>query len=283
MNIDLRRHRIDERSGPDPAGSRQVIATESDLIRPLRIHSLGRFSVQLDRQELTSNVKTHHRRPLELLQVLIAFGGRGVHADLLSQSLWPDAEGDKAQNSFDVTLHRLRQLLDLKDLFLVHDHHLTLNSELAWVDVWAFERAVNHAERLLHRLHEPAAARELVHSEERLLALYQGTFLEREAARPWSLSLRERLHSKLLRHLIEAGRAWETAGDWERAIRYYRKGLEIDPLIETLYLRLMLCFRDSGCIPEALTTYQRCRRVLAEQLQIEPSRPTRKLYNSLKA
>ncbi len=284
MNTDLPSHRLRERSGPRPASSWQAIANDKDLDRPLRIHTLGRFSVQVDRQALTSSTKGRHQRPLELLQVLIAFGGRGVHAELLSQALWPDTEGDKAQNAFDVTLYRLRQLIDLKDLFLVHDRRLTLNSDLAWVDVWSFERAVNHAERLLmNRLDEPGTAWELAGSEEYLLSLYQGAFLERETTRPWTLSLRERLRSKLLRHVSEAGRAWETIGEWDRAIRYYRKGLEIDPLMETLYQRLMLCFRHTGCISEALATYHRCRAILAEQFRIEPARATREVYNSLRS
>jgi len=165
----------------------------------------------------------------------------------------------------------------------VYDRRLTLNSDLAWVDVWAFERAVNQAERLLSRFDEPQAMEELTRSEDRILSLYQGAFLEREATRTWALSLRERLRSKLLRHISDAGTAWEQAGEWDRAIRYYRKGLEIDPLIETLYQRLMSCYRKTGRITEALTTYQRCRAILAEKFQIEPSRATRELYNSLKS
>jgi DNA-binding SARP family transcriptional activator len=248
---------------------------------PVRIHTLGRFSVQLQGRPLSGTAGPRYQRSLELLQALIALGGRDVHAELLSQALWPDAEGDKALNAFDVTLHRLRQLLDVDHLLLVRERRLTLNSELAWVDVWTFERLVNHAERLLARIGEPPVARQLARCEERMLNLYQGAFLEREAARTWSLSLRERLRSKLLRHMTEAGPAWERAGEWDTAIRYYRKGLEIDPLVETLYQRLMCCFRETGRIAEALATYQRCRAVLAEQFQIEPSRATRQLYNSL--
>jgi two-component SAPR family response regulator len=247
---------------------------------PVCIITFGHFSVYRYQQLLTRVDRARHQRPLELLQALVAFGGRGIHTELLSHALWPDTEGDKAQNAFDVTLHRLRQLLELKELVLINDRRVTLNCELAWVDVWAFERAVNYAERLLHRLDDAEAAAQLVDCEDHLLALYQGAFLEREATRPWALSLRERLRSKLLRHLCDAGRAWETQVEWERAIRAYRRGLEIDPLLEPLYQRLMLCFRQTGRIAEAVATYQRCRALLTGQLQIEPSRATRELYNT---
>ncbi len=249
---------------------------------PVHIHTLGRFAVALHRQPLNRQPSPRRQRPIELLQALIALGGRDVHTELLSQALWPDAEGDHAQNAFDVTLHRLRQLFEIEGLFLVRDHRLTLNSALAWVDVWVFERLVNQSERLLKRMQDPALARQLAHCEDRLLQLYQGAFLEREATRPWALTLRERLRSKLLRHMLDAGLAWEASGEWDRAIRYYRKGLEIDPLIETLYERLMCCFRDAGRVSEALATFHRCRSVLAEHFQIAPSRCTAALYNSLK-
>jgi two-component SAPR family response regulator len=283
MRTDLPGLKISEAPEIPPTATWEECFDGSRLDRPVQIHALGRFSVQSQGLAVTSSVKARHQRPLELLQALIAHGGRGVHAELLGQALWPDAEGDKTQNTFDVTLHRLRQLLGPKDLLLVHDRRLTLNSELAWVDVWAFERAVNQAERLLSHVEQPQAEHQLERCEEQILQLYQGAFLEREANRTWTLSLRERLRSKFLRHVSDAGRAWEAMGEWDRAIRYYRRGLEVDPLIETLYQRLMCCLRDTGRVAEALATYQRCRTILAEQFGIEPSRATIELYRSLRS
>jgi len=276
-------HRVYQRSAPQPAGGWREMATGSDLGCPVRIRSLGRFGVQRDERSLTSSTKARHQRHLEILQALIALGGRGVHVELLSEALWPEADGDKAQSSFDVTLHRLRKMIELKDVILVNNRRVTLNNKLVWVDVWEFECSVNDAENLLERINEPGALWELARNQQRLLSLYQGAFLEGESAGPWSLPLRERLRSKLLRHMLEAGRVWESAGQWKQAIRCYRKGLEIDPLFESLYERLMLCLRQTGQISQALTTYQRCRAILLEQFEIEPCRATNQLYLSLTA
>ena len=213
---------------------------------------------------------------------MLAFGGRGVHADILSHALWPDADGDKARNAFDVTLHRLRNLLELRELLITQDQQLTLNNRLAWVDVWEFERLVNYSEQLLNRNPAPAASRQLARCEERLLTLYQGAFLEREATRPWSIRLRERLRSKLLRHMLDSGRVWESAREWDRAIRFYRKGLELDPLVETFYQRLMICLRESGRNGDALAMFHQCRKVFATHFQASPSRQTLDLYATLK-
>ena len=51
--------------------------------------------------------------------------------------------------------------------------------------------------------------------------------------------------------------------------------IEVDPLIETLYLRLMCCLRDTGRVAEALATYQRCQTILAAlRAGHGPPRPT---------
>ena len=249
---------------------------------PVRIHTLGRFSIQADGKAI-SLAQGRKQRPFEMLKALLAFGGREVHAELLSQALWPDSEGDAAQNSFDVTLYRLRRVFGLKNLFIVQDRRLTLNSELAWVDAWEFERRVNNAERLLNHSYAPEFANELAANSERVLRLYQGAFLEREAMNGWTLGLRERLRSKLLRYILDTGHVWENHKDWDIAIRLYRKGLEIDPRIEAFYQRLMICYKASGRTAEALATYQHCSDILRNHLRISPCPETIALYEALRS
>ena len=248
---------------------------------PVRIYTLGRFGIKFQGQPMVFSV-ARRQRSLELLQALIAFGGRNVSVELLSHALWPDAEGDIAKNTFDVTLHRLRQLFKIKDMLIVRESQLTLNNKVVWVDAWLLEQLVNHCRTLLERAAEPAVTSELARSSERMQLIYQGGFLEREPVRPWAISLRERLRSKVLFYLIDAGHAWDTIGETERAIRCYRKGLEIEPLAEELYQCLIRCYRDTQRVAEAMATYRRCERVLADQLQIPPAAATRDLYTSLK-
>ncbi|GMQ88430.1 MAG: hypothetical protein BMS9Abin08_1674 [Gammaproteobacteria bacterium] len=279
VNLESRQIRRLSQQQPISSWSRSPSATRID--HPVRIHTLGRFSVQLNHQALSPS-QIRQQRLFELLQALIAFGGRDVHAELLSQALWPDTDGDIAQNTFDVTLHRLRRLFGIKNLFMVCDRRLTLNSNMAWVDAWAFERLVNHSGHLLKRVRDPVIRKQLVRCSERLLNIYQGAFLEREAAHPWALTPRERLRSKLLRHILDAGQVWETMKEWGIAIRFYQKGLEVDPLTEQLYQRLMISYRENGQLADASSTFHRCHQVLADHLQIPPSRQTQELYASLR-
>lgn len=281
MGVNLESRQLYRLRGQQPDGqwSRELRARGD---RPVRIHTLGRFTIQVENHPLIRSGASR-QRPFGMLQALIAFGGRDVHEDLLTQALWPDAEGDHASNTFNVTLHRLRRLFAVPGLFILRDHHLSLNGELTWVDAWAFEQLVNHCARLLDRPTDPDIARQLARCEERLLTLYQGAFLEREASPNWSLTLRERLRSKLLRHLIDAGQLWENRGETAMALRLYQKGLEIEPFAEILYQRLMSCLYACGRIGDALATFHRCRQMLADQFQTPPSPGTIALYTRLKA
>jgi two-component SAPR family response regulator len=281
MGVNLESGNLRRRFQRQPTGGWSRLPDSSGDDRPVRVYTLGRFGVQVH-GEAVANKQTRRHRPLELLQALIALGGRDVGEDIICQALWPDADGDLARNNFDVTLHRLRRTLAVDNLLLMCNHRLTLNSQLAWVDAWTFERLVNLAERLLPRLGQRVEATpQLIRVSERLLALYQGNFLDREASGAWSLTLRERLRSKLLRHILDVGQAWERIDEPGQAIRFYRKGLEIDPLMESLYQRLMSCLQALGQRGEALAVFRRCQDVLDRQFRIQPSPPTLALYAAL--
>jgi len=112
---------------------------------PVKLYSLGRFSVVIDNTPLKTSGKAQ-AKPLELLKALIAYGGREVASALLAAQIWPDIEGDAAQNALDTTLHRLRKLLRQEDAIIVHQARLSLNPAKVWVDVWAFERLANRLE-----------------------------------------------------------------------------------------------------------------------------------------
>lgn len=245
---------------------------------PLHVYALGRFSVSQGLKPIRFARKAQHR-PLELLKVLVALGGREVATDQLAAALWPESEGDEAYNAFEITLHRLRKLVAVDKALVLSNGLLTLDNQLCWVDVWAFEQITGLAETLLNS--PQPNPDELARLSSRVLALYHGHFLGRETPEPWSISLRERLRSKFLRHLIDVARYWERIGRHEAAIQCYLKGLEVDDLAEVFYQRLMVCYHQLGRRSEALAVYRRCRTTLSLILSITPSAATEAIRRRL--
>ncbi len=235
---------------------------------PVRIRTLGRFSVQnRDAQSILHSRKAPNK-PLVLLKALIALGGRDVSDESLTHAIWPDADGDHALAAFDTTLHRLRRYLRVPGALVVADRKLTLSSRDCWVDCWAVDRLMRRMDAKLKSAESNDA--EVENLSKRIERIYQGAFLGSDTPTAWSLSLRERLRSRYLRYITDTGRYWERAGQHVRAIECYRKGLETDNLMENFYRQLMHCHLQIGERAEALATYYRCERVLAKLLGIRP-------------
>ncbi|MHB8741680.1 MAG: AfsR/SARP family transcriptional regulator [Sulfuricaulis sp.] len=248
----------------------------------VKIYTLGRFTVLVNNQPARAGRKAQHK-PLELLKALIAQGGREVSEDLLTSTLWPDAEGDSARQAFDTTLHRLRKLLGGERIIQLHDRKLSLDNHVCWVDSWAFERLLSETEVILANPSSDPDGAKLAHHAQRIYALYHGPFLGKEFGSAWSVSLRERLRSRYLRHIVSIGVRWQQLGRWDLAIESYRRGLEVDDLAEALYQNLMQCHYQLDQRSEALSTYRRCRFILSVVLGIAPSSATESLYERLRA
>jgi DNA-binding SARP family transcriptional activator len=259
---------------PDPAAS----ALEA-WPWPVKVYTLGRFSILLDDQPLSMGRRTQHGKPLALLKAVIAFGGREVSQGELNEALWPEADGDAARQAFDTTLHRLRKLLG-EEAVMLADGKLTLDPQRVWVDLWSAERLIRDLEQTLRK---PAPETHgICATAEKLFHLYTGPFLREENDAAWALSRREKVHGRLVALMGELGRCWERSQDWERAVAYYQRGIDLDPLVEPFYQRVMLGYQSMGRRAEALATYRRCRETLHAQLQISPSPATEAIHQQIR-
>jgi LuxR family maltose regulon positive regulatory protein len=236
-----------------------------------RIHVLGRF--RLTKGDTPVAIPSRLRKPQELLQALIAFGGTEVSAGVLIDALWPDSEGDAAYHALESALYRLRQLLSARDAVRMEGGKVSLNRDQLWVDMWEFEEE-------LQRPDDPQANG--IERIGRLRLLYQGHFLQHESETSWILKVRHELLDSLLRAIRDAARKCEHARRWEDAANLYRFGIELDSLNEGLYRGLMLCHQQLGDHSEALQAYRRCRELLTRFLGIPPNAKTQALYHSVR-
>jgi DNA-binding SARP family transcriptional activator len=204
-------------------------------------------------------------------------GGRGISEERITDLLWPDAEGDMAHQSFDITLHRLRKLLGNAGAVSLHDGKLALDNRYCWVDVWAFEHLLGQAEELRKR-DETDRARELV---VKALAMYRGKFLAGEREELWMIPTSEYLRNNFIRGTRWLCNYCETAGNWDAAAGYYERFIDLDGSVEEMYRRLMVCYRNLGRHSEALSVYKRCRKVLLSLLGTSPSRETEAIRASI--
>ena len=185
-----------------------------------KVQTLGGFRLLRHDEPMPATGKAQ-RRPLDLLKLLIAYGGEQVPEHRITDALWPRIDGDSAHRSFTSALHRLRKLLGEERAVVLHEGRVTLDRRYFSVDAWDFDALAAEIENAAdtHALEKRAL---------RVLELYRGPFLAGEEA-PWQIAPRERLRARLGRVTASVVRRWREGGESGRASAYYEKCLEIDP------------------------------------------------------
>ena len=236
---------------------------------PIRVCTLGRFSLDLDASP-TGAARKPQRRTLELLKAIIAMGGADVSRITLAAVLWPDSEGDAGLRALEITLHRLRKLLGHDDAVLLDRGELNLNRNLIWVDAIAFDQVTIE----IDRLSQPAGSQELSGLIEKAFSLYRGHFLELDDDAPWMIAQRDRLRGRYRRMALIAAKHASANEGPESALERLSRAIEIDPLAEELYRRLIHLLTAANRHAEATEVYLRCERALHAGLGTRPSAET---------
>jgi DNA-binding SARP family transcriptional activator len=232
---------------------------------PVHIYTLGRFAVLVDGKPIEFGRKAP-KRTLALLKAIVALGGSEVPEQRLIDALWPDQEGDAAQEALAAALYRLRRLLGRHQAILQSGGALSLDRRCCFVDAWAFESALEEAT-----------------NEEAALRVYRGGFLQGDVDAQWPVSLRERLRGKFVRAVRSRGQMLETAGRLEEAVDLYERGIEADELVEPFYQGLMRAYCSLGRAAEAADAYLRLSRTLSGALGIKPSVESARLFADISA
>jgi DNA-binding SARP family transcriptional activator/streptogramin lyase len=213
---------------------------------------------------------------------LLAEQGRPVPRGELAEALWGDTPPATWEKALSVLVSKLRAVLTecgldgsrcLTSAFGCYQ--LTLPAG-TWIDVVAADEAASAAERAL-------AAGDLEHARAEAStaeSLARRTFLPGEDAR-WVEEKRAELRETLVRGLDCLAEAHRLAGDPRAAVRAAEELLELEPYQERGYRLLMEAQSAAGNDAEALRIYERCRRLLADELGTYPSPETEAIYRGL--
>ena len=229
----------------------------------VQVYTLGRFEVLVDGKPLEYLRKTP-RKTLLLLKAIVALGGHDVPEQALCDALWGDEEGDAASNALSTSLLRLRKLLGSSDAVVQRNGSISLNSELCWVDVHAFEKSVGG-------LCKPSWD---------TLSIYRGAFLSGDLEEPWTVAARERVRGRFINAAASCGTELEATGQYHMALECYLRGIDSDPIVESFYVGLMRCYLRLGRHSEAASAYRRLRQTLSVVLGVQPSDDTQRLFES---
>ena len=197
----------------------------------------------------------------------------------LAGLFWGDMPASRARANLRMAVYNLGQLFP--GYLQTSRLSVAFNREAEyWLDVEQFEKALK-----LDSSQAPASSEEL----EQDLALYRGDLLEgvyldgSPELDEWLLMERERLKQLALSGFQFYASQLMEAGEYSNAIRAWQKLLRLEPWQESAYQGLMLALARSGDYTAALRQYENCRRLLEEELSVEPMPATHQLYERIRA
>ena len=236
--------------------------------KKIKIAVLGGFSIESN-DSVVDTECCGDSKPIEMLKLLIAYGGRNMAIEFVSSRLWEDAEGDRAKNCFDNTLFRLRKILGEKDAVVLDFGMLSINNKVCWVDLFAFDNLIKNSVNILNA--ETLNKNLIVGIARDLALIYRGPCFWLSKEFPWGHFIQEKTKTRFLRFTLELGRAFESLGMRDEAVSVYAKALEYYPLAEEICLQMIKTRINQGLPVEALVLFQNFSNELRDSFGMEPS------------
>jgi DNA-binding SARP family transcriptional activator/predicted ATPase len=201
----------------------------------------------------------------------LALNQRPFSRTALGDLLWPDKSEQEARVNLRQAIHHLQKaipgVLDAQReaVSLAPDFSVT-------IDVAQFETAVSAG---------------TINDLETAVALYHGDLMagfHLEDAYPfeaWLLLERERLRNLAVQALHDLTTYFAARRQTEKGIGYARQLLRLEPWLEEGHRALMRLLAWQGQYSVALKQYATCRKLLAEELGVEPAPETAVLFDRI--
>jgi DNA-binding SARP family transcriptional activator len=209
-----------------------------------------------------------------LLAILLLNANQVVSSDRLIDELWGEQSPESERTALQVRMSQLRKALGAAGALIVtQPPGYVMRLEPQQLDLHRFERLVEEADKA-----EPTVAAGKLREA---LGLWRGPALadfEYESFAQASIGRLEELRLAALEKRIEAdlalGRHADLVAELEALVKEH-------PLRERLRAQLLLALYRCGRQADALAAYQDTRRVLVEEVGIEPSPPLRELEQAI--
>ena len=244
------------------------------MTESLEISLLGQIEIKRDGRPVTGFVSS--KAPA--LLIYLAVTGHPHERETLAGLLWGDKSEQRARANLRKVLSNLRQTIGPS--LVTEGQRVALPADTYRLDVRLVETSLAGDDPTdLDSLPQLRNAVEL----------YRGDFLagfaveQAQAFEEWVLAERERLRRLALVGLHRLAAAYTARGEYAAAIYYTSRLLALEPWHEEAHRRLMLLLARSGQHAAALAQFESCRRILAEELGVEPLPETWQLYQRLTA
>lgn len=225
------------------------------------------------------------RKARLMFAMLAARRGQEIPRDVLLERLWPDMDEDRARNNYYVMWSAMKRALacggkaEAAAKYVANAGSLCRVTSLVRTDLDDFEDALRSLLAAENAGHGPG----VLAAAQQICDLYRGEVLPGDVYDDWFTDLRDRYRHDFCDAMLSAAIVAERAGDLGHAIGFVRKALAFDPWREDLYQTAIRCQIQAGQRSGAIEMYFSCRNRLNDDLGIDPSSETQRLYENVLA
>ena len=257
------RHEPRGRSKVTGAGERAV---QIDVWGTLRVRDAGRVVLPRDFPGI---------KPKQVLEILVAERGHTVSKSRLAELLWTEELPNNALATLETYVSIMRQTIEpgvaaRRSVVVTERGGYRLDADQTVLDTEGFSRLVQSAADL-----QPVEALAAMNTA---LALIRGPVFEDEPYAAWAEEFRSTYAQKHVKVLVDAGRLSLVTGEPSAALALAEQAVALDPLAEGGYQVMMTASYALWRQEDALRAFDRCRRLFAEELGVDPMAETVALH-----
>ncbi len=239
----------------------------------INIQSMGVFRVWRGDTRIRS-IDWQRDKAKKLFQLLLINQNEWLNRELIIERLWPDLPLDAAIRDFKVALNSINKALEpdrpkgSNPFFIIRKDNLyTINPQAKiWWDVNSLKYLSEKDDN---------------GSLEEARSLYNGEFLADNLYDDWTFRKREEVKQIIIVVLEKLSGLAIQDEDYDQAIRFCEELLNIEPTWESAYRNLMLAFAGKDNQAQISVIYNRMKSLLSEELNVNPSDTTEKLFSDL--
>jgi ATP/maltotriose-dependent transcriptional regulator MalT/DNA-binding SARP family transcriptional activator len=284
LPLDLREQVVAAPVAPPAISPAQVSEIElaSKAVTDLTVNMLGPVEIVRDPTRPLAGDAWPTRRARDILCFITSRRHHRASKDTIIDTFWGETDFEAVEKNFHPTVSHIRKALNsnqpLKQNFLLYrDGDYQLNSEFSYrIDTEEFDRLLSEGENA----RRARQFDECIGSYESALKLYRGEFMQ-GSYEPWVEEQRTYYREQYLRLLEALAGVAQTAADWPKVMQLAQLIIHDDQFREDIHCMIMRAHAALGNRGAVKDQFEALKRLLENELGVEPSAETRKLYQQL--
>ncbi len=217
----------------------------------------------------------------------ICLSSTPLSRECLAALFWGEFRPERAQGNLRRALYSINNALGPGVITSNRETVSLVPAAGVWQDVDVFQQLVKNMQQHFHD--DIAGCPACMEALEKAIALQRGSFMEGinlgdcPEFDDWQYLQREGFRHELAGCLEKMAQAHATRGDWEKAIHFSRRWVNLDALDENPQRMLIRIYALAGQRSAALRQYEECERLLESELGQPPEPETQDLIQKIQA